>query len=340
MQGGQIILCSLEDRLISFKDIMMRDMIPYSCHGPSVSVVIPCHNSGIYLAEAIESVLSQTRRDFEVIVVDDGSTDCTPKIVAQYRTRIRYFRQENKGLSSARNLGIQLSRGEYLVFLDADDLLLPNKLELQASYLDQHPEVDVVYSDGYRMLARTNGSERQTLYSRSGYLDQDLSDTVKCIESLAIKNAFPVHAATARANSIRAAGGFDETLVALEDWDLWFRVAQKHRFSYLDAIITMYRVNEKSMSKNAARMIKACRQMEEKRENCDVFMNLISPIKSKFYYELGKIGLKFGEWKFAAAKFERAVNINKLNFHAYLGYLMALTFGCRIASLLAKQGEK
>src|SRR4030067_1245470 len=114
---------------------------------PQISVIIPCFNSGKYLRECLDSVLSQTSQDFEVIVVDDGSTDDTPSIIKSYGSRVRLIRQDNKGPSSARNAGIKIAQGNYIAFQDADDVWLPRKLELQYRFLQENPPYLWVYSD-------------------------------------------------------------------------------------------------------------------------------------------------------------------------------------------------
>src|SRR5918993_3738999 len=108
--------------------------------GPLVTVVIPCYNQAHFLTEAIESVLSQSYPNFEVVVVDDGSTDDTSEVASRYPQKVRLIRQENRGLAGARNTGIGHARGEYLVFLDADDRLLPKALEVGIEQLEAHPE--------------------------------------------------------------------------------------------------------------------------------------------------------------------------------------------------------
>ncbi len=119
---------------------------------PLVSIIIPAYNSAGSLLRAVDSVFTQTYRDFEVVVVDDGSVDQTKEVIFTYQDKVRYINQDNRGPGAARNTGIQAALGQYLVFLDADDELLPNKLELQLDYLERHPRVDVVYSGGYLMI--------------------------------------------------------------------------------------------------------------------------------------------------------------------------------------------
>src|SRR5919112_6190031 len=113
---------------------------------PLVTVVIPCYNQAHFLGEAIESVLSQSYRNFEIIVVDDGSTDETSEVASRYE-EVRLIRQENRGLSGARNTGIRDSQGEFLVFLDADDKLLPGALEAGLRCFEAHPECEFVFGD-------------------------------------------------------------------------------------------------------------------------------------------------------------------------------------------------
>ena len=111
---------------------------------PRVSVLIPVYNCAPWIAAAIESVLAQTYQDFEIIVADDGSTDQTVQIVQRY-PRVQYLFQPHSGISAARNLALSKARGELIAFLDADDLWAPNKLALQVSYLDAHPECKIIF---------------------------------------------------------------------------------------------------------------------------------------------------------------------------------------------------
>ena len=120
-----------------------------------VSVVIPCYNQAHFLTEAIESVLAQTSRQFEIIVVDDGSTDNTAEVAARY-PGIGYLRQDNQGLAAARNTGLRHSQGDYLVFLDADDRLLPAALESGLDYLSAHPACAFVW--GHYLRFTSDGS--------------------------------------------------------------------------------------------------------------------------------------------------------------------------------------
>lgn len=112
---------------------------------PRISVLIPCYNAGRFLAQALDSVLAQSYTDYEIIVIDDGSNDNTADIVAQY-PQVQYFYNAHSGISVSRNLAISKARGEFIVFLDADDMWTADKLEKQISYMDSHPDCQLVYT--------------------------------------------------------------------------------------------------------------------------------------------------------------------------------------------------
>jgi glycosyltransferase involved in cell wall biosynthesis len=125
---------------------------------PTVSVIIPSHNSGRFLGEAVESVLSQEYPSVELIVVDDGSTDDTQRLLSGYYGRIRHIRQPNQGVSTARNRGIEIATGDLVSFLDADDLMLPGKLRDQVACFGQSPRNPGIVNSGWRTVDATGKS--------------------------------------------------------------------------------------------------------------------------------------------------------------------------------------
>ena len=136
---------------------------------PRVSVLIPTYNCGRFLGEALDSVLAQTFTDFEIIVVDDGSTDNTPEVVARY-PQVRYIPREHCGVSVTRNAAIAEATGEFVVFLDADDMWTPDKLEKQVAYLDQHPDCMLVFTKAanfYQNAENDRTVRQQELYNSS-----------------------------------------------------------------------------------------------------------------------------------------------------------------------------
>ncbi len=184
---------------------------------PYVSVIIPVHNRYHSVKEAIDSVLSQTFTDYELIVVDDGSADDTPRVAGEYADRIRYIRQENRGVSAARNAGVAASSAPWLAFLDSDDLWLPGKLERQARFIRENPDVSIHQTDEtwIRRGRRVNPRERHL--KREGHI---------FIDSLALCLISPSAAVMSRECFDRY-GPFDEDLPACEDYDLWLRVTAR-----------------------------------------------------------------------------------------------------------------
>ena len=191
-----------------------------------VSVIIPCYNYGHLLHETLDSVISQTYRNLECIVVDDGSIDNTREVAQRYANndfRIKYFYQENKGLSGARNSGLRIAKGDYIQLLDADDILSKAKIQNQVSVLDLQSETDLVYGTVYifeKDLAAINSAKPFLLQtppqSGTGY---------PVLQALVEDNMFLVHCALFRSSIIRDVGYFNESMITCEDWNFWFRCA-------------------------------------------------------------------------------------------------------------------
>ncbi len=182
---------------------------------PRVSVVIPTHNRKAFVLEAVDSVLAQTYEDYELIVVDDGSTDGTGEALERYKERLRYLYQENQGVSVARNHGLEHACGEFIAFLDSDDLWLPKKLALQVAFMDEHPEAQICYSDEVwiRRGVRVNPKKRHAKYSGWIY--------PYCLPLCIISPS----SAFMRRGLFEQIGSFDPGLPVCEDYDLWLRAA-------------------------------------------------------------------------------------------------------------------
>jgi glycosyltransferase involved in cell wall biosynthesis len=185
---------------------------------PQVSVIIPTHNRARLLSEAIESVLNQSFRDFELVIVDDGSTDHTAEVVAGFQDpRIVYHRQESQERGAARNKGVALSQGEYLTFLDDDDWYLPNKLEIQVRELRAHPEIGMVISgwDRVKESGEVVRSERPWLHHPQPALQDWLFAAMAHVAAVLLRRSW-----------FEQVGGFNHKLNQAEDTYLWFRLAQ------------------------------------------------------------------------------------------------------------------
>ncbi len=213
---------------------------------PTISVIIPCYNHAHYLPDAINSVLAQTYTDWEAIIVDDGSTDNTREVAARFTdTRIRYIYQENRGLSGARNTAIRAAEGEYLTFLDADDLLTPTFFETCLAVLCADTDLAGVYTRNHFV------DETRNILPRVG--GQALAGTA-FRKHILEGGFFPVHAVLVRRATIVEAGMFDEQLTSLEDWDLWLRISARYSLQGIAEPLVFYRVYAGSMSTDAARM--------------------------------------------------------------------------------------
>jgi glycosyltransferase involved in cell wall biosynthesis len=214
---------------------------------PQVSVIITSYNQARFLGDAIESVLMQTYSEFEIIVVDDGSTDNALEVVARY-PRLRYIRQDNQGLSAARNTGLHESNGAYVVFLDADDRLLPIALETGVHCLEVHPQCGFV-SGHYSLIAADGSPMRRR--------------KVQCVErdhyqALLSTNYIGMHATVMYRRAIfESVGEFNTSLRACEDYDLYLRIAARVPIYCHDKIVAEYRQHGANMSRNHRLMLKS-----------------------------------------------------------------------------------
>ncbi|MBA3442851.1 MAG: glycosyltransferase [Pyrinomonadaceae bacterium] len=211
-----------------------------------VSVIIPCYNQAHFLVEAIESVRRQAYCHVELIVVDDGSSDNTAEVAARY-THVRCIRQENQGLAGARNTGIRGSAGDFLVFLDADDRLLPGALAAGVSGLTARPECAFIYGS-YRHITVDGlhlSTERSRCLERDHYLE------------LLRRNFIGMHGAVMyRRAFLEPVNGFDASLGACEDYDLYLRIARRFPITCHGEVVAEYRRHGASMSHNSAVMLK------------------------------------------------------------------------------------
>jgi glycosyltransferase involved in cell wall biosynthesis len=186
---------------------------------PRVSVLIPTYNRQQYLVEAIQSIEGQTYRDWEIVVVDDGSTDDTRSVLEAFYDSVRYFHQQNQGVSTARNLAFRESTGEYIFFLDSDDYLLPNALADLSAALDANPACDVAYSDGY--VVDSEGVRRATL---ADYSPRPFVDT---LETFVVSNPLGLHGTLFRRLALKGIEGpYDPLMVGYEDWDMFMRLKE------------------------------------------------------------------------------------------------------------------
>jgi glycosyltransferase involved in cell wall biosynthesis len=214
---------------------------------PTVSVVIPSYNSARFVGEAIESVLAQSYEGFELIVVDDGSTDNTRDVVARYTDpRVRYVYQENQERSAARNRGIREARGKYVAFLDADDLWLPKKLAEQVRLMESQPDVGLAYVGTY--VVEEDGTP---------FFEQRCRHRGNVVRALLVEDnivAGSASSAMVRRACFERAGFFDESLSVCEDWDVWLRIASHYPVDFVDRPLVKVRTHGGSTQKQAEKM--------------------------------------------------------------------------------------
>ena len=191
---------------------------------PLVSVVLPTYNRGDFVKEAIQSVLAQTWIDFELIVVDDGSTDHTAEVLQEFSSLVSLRLENNSGVSRARNFGIAQARGRYICFLDSDDLWTSKKLETQVRWMEARPDCQVCYTDEVwiRRGVRVNAMDKHRKYS---------GDIFERCLPLCIVSPSSV---LMRLEMLEKIGGFDETMEVCEDYDLWLRMALEHAFDFIE----------------------------------------------------------------------------------------------------------
>lgn len=213
---------------------------------PLVSIIIPNYNHAQYVGDAIGSVLGQDYSNYEIIVVDDGSTDDSREVIAQFGEQVQYIHKINAGLSAARNTGIKASRGSLIGVLDADDMYEPHFLSTLISALQENPDADGVYC-GYQFVDHVNHLLPQ-IEARAVAHDQ-LHD------ALLDGNFFVPESIFLRRYVYDTVGLFDENLRACEDWDVWLRVTKKYKIIHSPQILTRHRVLPGSMSTDPQRML-------------------------------------------------------------------------------------
>lgn len=236
----------------------------------TVSIIIPCYNYGWLLAETLDSVIAQTHQLWECIVVDDGSTDNTKAVVEQYQAldkRFSYLHQVNGGMSAARNSGLRVAKGKYIQFLDADDLIMPRKLELQSKFLAENPHVDIVYG-GVRYFRH---GERDQLSQSFNMQDRPWMTPLQgkgasILKAMIEENQMVTNAPLLNSSVIKKVGMFSVKMRGMEDWDFWVRCAAANMYFHYDEdpnIWTLVRVHPTSTSQNHQRMMDYMEKVRE-----------------------------------------------------------------------------
>ena len=284
---------------------------------PEVSVVIPTYNRAGFLRSAIRSILNQTFQDFEIIVVDDGSTDCSAKeVVSEFRDpRIRYIRHEvNRGGSAARNTGIKSSKGKYIAFLDDDDEWLPEKLERQINVIDSSSErVGGVYT-GFLLVNRESGKviSRRIPY-KSGNLYKELvsGNCIGTTSTLLLKR-----------ECFDKVGLFDEILLSSQDYDMWIRISKEFFFECLSEPLVRYYVHRRRITTTQRAVIEGMELMLRKYEKGYFVLN--KKALSNKYLSLGVIYCLSGDVKRGRYAFLKAIKLYPFGVRHYFNLVLSL----------------
>lgn len=232
---------------------------------PRISVIIPCYNAALYIAATIESVLAQTLPAAEILVVDDGSQDNSLAVLAGFGERVRILTRENGGPAAARNLAIANATGDFIAFLDSDDLWEPEKLARQMAEFSAHPETGLVFSEA--IMFREENGERAAL-QRIGYTGDPT------FRQLLFGDYIPNSTVIVRREAIESTGPLNESreLVGAEDYEYWMRIALRHQLRGIPASLAWYRIRPGNLMgagediENGLRLAKAALEAVESRE--------------------------------------------------------------------------
>jgi glycosyltransferase involved in cell wall biosynthesis len=281
---------------------------------PKVSVIIPAYNSEKYIAEAIESVFAQTYPGYEVIVVDDGSTDGTLQLLKRYDSRIKVLTKVNGGPASARNLAINNSCGEYIAFLDSDDLWVEEKLDEQVAFLNKHPEVGLVFGE---ILIFEERGGKHIILSKNGWTGDPT------FRQLLFGNYIPNSTVVIRRRCVDKVGLLNESaeLIAVEDHEYWMRIARTFPMAGIPNPLAYYRIREgnilgagngydidKGLKLAFAAIGEAEKQFPQMWEEYQVDRDLLF---ARLHIRAGFAWKKRGNWKECMLRFAKAVNFSR-----------------------------
>jgi len=295
------------------------DAPPDAPTSPAVTVIIPTYNRAHVLGQTLESVRKQSFRDYEIILVDDGSQDETGRLVAGHPTPIRYVYQPNQGVSEARNHALRLAQGAFLAFLDSDDLWEPTFLERTVGRLRAHPDEAMVYTDFVSVDAVGQPLRGHRKKPSGGQVTRPLFVSVFIHTS----------AVVARREVIIEAGGFNPKLSHNEDYDLWLRLSLHHRFGLINEPLCRRRCHADSLSRNGCppRVLLDKARLLQRFYKHGGGYDWIPPADArkrlgKLYYAAAKALLRAGAAHDADAVFREALRWNARSPRTWLWFIL------------------
>ena len=305
-------------------------------HEPLVSIIIPAYNCRDYICEAIDTILKQTYKNVEIIVVD-GSTDDTKLLLEQYGERVIYCYQEPRGVSAARNFGLKQAKGSWVAFQDADDRWFPNKLEQQIQALQKFPDARLVFSDyatfdqsgvifpsacfpHFKVWLDQHRVQGTSLAYGQLYWELMLGNCIGTCSVLAVKDALDEY------------NGFDEAFKTCEDLDLWLRVSTKYPVLYIDEVLAEYRVRSTGLSgaletRDMTWAVDRARVREKHLRNNLVPNHLrsqVEQLQGRHCWQLGWACLNGGDHRKARAMFRAGLRYRPNDWRMWL--YLGLTF--------------
>jgi glycosyltransferase involved in cell wall biosynthesis len=304
---------------------------------PLVSVVIPAYNASKWIAETLESVLRQDFRDFEVIVVDDGSTDDTARVVTGFGERVCFIRKNNGGTGSARNVGIRAARGEYIAFVDADDLWTKEKLRLQVDLL-KRMGLAWVYCDAF-VFDDASGERMYRFRNLARQYDGDI------LERLFLGNFIPSPTVVIRKSVFENVGFFSQIHISptAEDWSMWLHIAAHYPVGLVSVPLADYRVHpaSKTTSHNPGSLLKA--QLRAINEGTKWEPKRLGPLKNRAmancYLGAGRSWASMGRLRIARNMFRIAIRLSPRLAEGYISWVGCLIGGwpLRLAVRMRRQ---
>jgi len=284
---------------------------------PAVTVIIPAYNSERYIRETLDSVLGQTWQDLEVIVVDDGSTDGTRDIVLACGEPVRLVEQENAGPSPARNRGIREARGEFVAFVDSDDLWTPDKLERQMALFDADERVGLVYCRSQRIDGEGNHLPTTLMEKPVGGV----------FLPLLYRNHCPTSGVVVRKACLDQCGVFPEDMVWAEDWHLWLRIARHYAFQAVQDALALHRMHGAALTEQQENAYAGARQVLTGALTDEDGPEAHAARKRGLHrldrdHGLGLLGI--GETRAARRAFRRAMGTGPLDIHVLAGGLASV----------------
>lgn len=273
---------------------------------PLISVIIPAFNAADFITEAIESILAQTVTDFEILVIDDGSSDATADIVSRFGEPVRLLRQENGGPAKARNQGIREARGEFVAFLDADDIWKETKLKKQLALFEADPELGMVFTEGY--VFNQEGIFRKNLSKRERLMSGNLPQNILLHSGLSTPTVM------LRKRVLDEIGLFEESLAHAEDDNLWIRVAVRYPVELIDEALVGVRDHDRRTTRNIKLLVESVKRNIELLKShkygpevWEAVAPIVPRVLAKAHFDLGYIRFEENDLSSARSEFVAAI---------------------------------